>query len=226
MTASFKSLGATVLAVIAVGTLGARAQAASPRLMVYYVEASPAKAAGVATALATFASRVRQEDGPDAPVIEVLRENGRPNRMAVVEQWRNLTSAKADRWTKALQAAVGGDVQAVIDDRLNDPLTALDFTTAPTGVFHVLMHIDVVPEGTATAKQGLEAQRPLVMAAPGALAFEAGTQVGRPNHFTVHEVWKSRADYEAYAASPGGQQLRRTFGQYKGAPFDDRFYGR
>jgi hypothetical protein len=32
--------------------------------------------------------------------------------------------------------------------------------------------------------------------------------------------------YEAYAASPAGQGLRRQFTQYKGAPFDDRFYAR
>ena len=145
--------------------------------------------------------------------------------MAVVEQWRNLSPEKAEKRTKALQTQIGPDLQAPIDDRLGDPLTPLDLTTAPTGVFHVLMHIDVVPDGEATAAKVITSQKTSVMAAPGALAFEAATQTGRTNHFEVHEVWKDRAAYEAYAASPAGEDLRRQFTQYKGAPFDDRFYG-
>jgi quinol monooxygenase YgiN len=86
------------------------------------------------------------------------------------------------------------------------------------------MHIDVIPDGAATARQALIAQRTRVMAAPGALAFQAASQTGRPNHFAVHEVWRSRAAYEAYAASPAGHDLRRQLDRYKGAPFDDRFY--
>lgn len=227
MASCSRILGVAVLAALAAGALGAaEALAASPRLMIYYVEAPPAKAAGVAKALQTFASQVREEDGPDAPVIDVLREAGRPSRMAVVEQWRNLSAAKAERWTKALQTAVGADLQAPVDDRLGDPLVPLDFTTAPTGVFHVVIHIDVIPEGAATAARALAAQKASVMVAPGALAFEAATQTGRPNHFAVHEVWRTRAAYESYAASPAGMDLRRRFTAYKGAPFDDRFYDR
>jgi quinol monooxygenase YgiN len=223
MVARMKILAGALAAAL---TLGAPlAEAATPRLLVYYVEASPAKAAAVAKALQGYAAKAREKDGADAPQIEVLRELGRPGRMAVIEQWRDLDPAKADQNTKALQAQVGADLQAPIDDRLNDPLSPLDFTTAPTGVFHVLMHIDVVPDGAQTASKALQAQKVSVMAAPGALAFEAATQVGRPNHFAVHEVWKTRADYEAYAASAPGQDLRRQFTQYKGAPFDDRFYG-
>ena len=88
------------------------------------------------------------------------------------------------------------------------------------------MHIDVMPDGADTASKALLAQKTSVMAAPGALAFEAATQVGRPNHFAVHEVWKTRAAYETYAATPAGQDLRRQSDAHKGAPFDDRFYGR
>jgi quinol monooxygenase YgiN len=200
MPVRLKTLGAALLAVLAAGVASApRALAATPRLMVYYVEA--------------------------APVIEVLRESGRPSRMAVVEQWRDLSPAKADARTKALQARIGRNLQAAIDDRLSDPLAPLDFIIAPAGVFHVLMHIDVIPDGSAAASKALQAQKASVMAARGALAFEAATQVGRPNHFAVHEVWKTRAAYEAYAASPAGEDLRRAFTPYKGAPFDDRFYG-
>jgi quinol monooxygenase YgiN len=223
MTSGFRHLGAAALAFATLGS--AQALAASPRLLVFYIEAPPAKAAAVADQLSQYASKTRDDEGPDAPVMEVLRESGRPSRMAIVEQWRNLSPEKAEKRTKALQAQVGADLQAPIDDRLGDPLTPLDLTTAPTGVFHVLMHIDVVPEGADTASKAITAQKTSVMVAPGALAFEASAQVGRTNHFEVHEVWKDRAAYEAYAASSAGEDLRRQFTQYKGAPFDDRFYG-
>jgi len=229
MAGCCSTLSAAVLAtaILSAATLNAgHALATTPRLLVFYVEAPPAKAASVADQLNRYASETRDDEGPDAPVMEVLRESGRPSRMAVVEQWRNLSPEKAEKRTRALQALIGPDLQAPIDDRLADPLVPLDFTTAPTGVFHVLMHIDVMPDGAATTAKALTAQKASVMAAPGALAFEAATQMGLANHFEVHEVWKDRGAYETYAASPAGQDLRRQFAPYKGAPFDDRFYGR
>jgi quinol monooxygenase YgiN len=189
--------------------------------MVFYVEASPARAAA---ALATLRTQARDARDTGASAAEALRDSGRPGRMALVEQWRDLSAAEAERRAKALQARLAADLQAPIDDRLSNPIVPLDLKPAPAGAFHVLMHIDVLPDGSATARQALVAQKASVMAAPGALAFDAGSQVGRPNHFAVHEAWKTRAAYEAYAASPAGQDLRRQLDRFKGAPFDDRFY--
>ncbi len=199
-----------------------RAASPEPRLVVLYVEAPPARAAAVAGALKAYAREAR---AAGAAAAEALSEDGRPSRMAVIEQWRDLSAAEAERRAKALQGRLGAQLQAPIDDRLSDPIIPLDLKAAPAGAFHVLMHIDVVPDGAAMARQALVAQKASVMAAPGALAFEAATQTGRPNHFAVHEAWKTRATYEAYAASPAGQALRGAFGPSRGAPFDDRFYG-
>ena len=189
--------------------------------MVFYVEAPPAKTAAVMAALEVQA-RADQAAGASA---EALRESGRPGRMALVERWRDLPEAEAGRRAKALEARLGPDLQAPVDDRLNDPIVPLDMKPAPAGVFHMLAHIDVVPDGAEAARQALVAQKALVMIAPGALAFEAASQTGRPNHFAVYETWKSRAAYEAYAASAAGQELRLRLAPFKGAPFDDRFYG-
>ncbi len=210
---------ATLAGALAAG--GGRAAAPAPRLMVFYVEAPPAKAAAALAALQAQAT----EDRTASVAAEVLRESGRAGRMALVEQWRDLSEAEAGRRAKALDARLRPDLQAPVDDRLSDPIVPLDLKPAPAGAFHVLMHIDVVPDGAATARQALVAQKAVVMAAPGALAFEAASQTGRPNHFAVHEAWKNRAAYEAYAASPAGRDLRRRLTPFKGAPFDDRFYG-
>jgi quinol monooxygenase YgiN len=214
------ALGALACGLLA-AALAAGAASPEPRLTVFYVEAPPAKAAA---ALAALEAEGRQARSAGAAA-EALRESGRAGRMALVVQWRDLPAAEAERRSRALQAGLAPDLQAPVDDRLNDPIVPLDFKPAPAGAFHVLMHIDVLPDGAATARQALTAQQAQVMAAPGAIGFQAATQTGRPNHFAVHEIWKTRAAYEAYAASPAGQDLRRQLDRFKGAPFDDRFYG-
>jgi len=214
---AFGSLAAGLLAT----ALAAGAAAPEPRLEVFYIEAPPAKAAAALAALQTQARDARKAG---AAAAEALGESGRPSRMALVVQWRDLSAAEAEKRAKALQAALAPDVQAPVDDRLSDPIVPLDLKPAPAGAFHVLMHIDVIPDGAAAARRGLVAQQAQVMAAPGALAFQAASQTGRPNHFAVHEAWRSRAAYETYAASPAGQDLRRQFAPFKGAPFDDRYY--
>jgi quinol monooxygenase YgiN len=212
-----------IVGLLAVGVLASagRAAAPEPRLMVFYVEAPPAKAAAVARALQAQAEDDRKAG---AAAAEALAESGRPGRMALVEQWRDLPVAEAARRAKALDSRLAPDLQAPVDDRPNDPLLPLDLKPAPAGAFHVLMHIDVIPDGAAVARQALTAQKAEVLAAPGALAFQAASQTGRPNHFAVHEAWSSRAAYEAYAASPAAQDLRRRLTPFKGAPFDDRLY--
>lgn len=215
------AFGALATAILAAG-LATRAASPEPRLVVFYAEAPPARAAAVLTALQAEAQDARKAG---ASAAEALRESSRPSRMALVEQWRDLSPGEAERRATALQAKLEPDVQSPVDDRLGDPVVPLDGKPAPAGAFHVLMHIDVVPDGSATARQALTAQQAQVMAAPGALAFEAAAQTGRPNHFAVHEAWTSRAAYEAYAASPAGRALRRQLDRFKGAPFDDRFYG-
>jgi quinol monooxygenase YgiN len=222
MTARRRLALGALASVLLAGALAAGAASPEPRLMVFYVEASPARAA---TALAALQAQARDARDAGASAAEALRESGRPGRMALVEQWRDLGAAEAERRAKALQARLAPQSQAPIDDRLSDPIVPLDLKPAPAGAFHVLMHIDVLPDGSATARQALVAQKASVMAAPGALAFDAASQVGRPNHFAVHEAWKTRAAYEAYAASPAGQDLRRQLDRFKGAPCDDRFYG-
>ena len=219
MTERRRLASAILAAALAAATAGAAAP--EPRLLVFYVEARPARAAAALAALQAQAA----EDRKAKAAAEVLREGGRPGRMALVEQWRGLSEADAGRQAKALDARLGPDLQAPVDDRLNDPIVRLGLKPVPAGAFHVLMHIDVVPDGAATARQALVAQKARVMAAPGALGFEAASQAGRPNHFAVYETWRSRGAYEAYAASPAGQDLRRRLTRFKGAPFDDRFYG-
>ena len=200
----------------------AQAQAPAPRLVVAYVETPPQKAAATLKRLDAYAAAEAKSAG--GPAVVVLSEIGRPGRMAVLERWNSLAPATGSHADAALQAAVGQTAQTPSDRRPFIPATPFLQGSTPAKAFHVLMHVDVLPEGATTAAAALKAQAASVRAAPGALGFESGTQTDRPNHFAVHEIWASRAAYEAYTASPAGQDLRKKLFPFKGAPFDDRYY--
>jgi len=155
------------------------------------------------------------------PRTEVLAEQGRPERLVVIESWP-AGVAPDDGARAALEQAAEPLVQAPVDSRAHGALTEL-LPASARGPFHMLMHVDVVPAGAEMGAKVLAAQRASVLAA-GALGFEAATQAGKPNHFAIHEVWASRAAYQAYAATPAGRALRTQLATAKGALFDDRFY--
>ena len=184
--------------------------------VVSYVE-GPAKTAGaVENTVQAYAARTRAN--PAKPTVEVLREIGRSNRLVVVERWLGAAPN-----AEVLAGELRGRLEGPLDRRSHRSLTPL-LTGGSSGPFHMLMHVDVAPPGADLAAKALTAQRDAVLAAPGALQFEAAVQSDKNNHFTVHETWASRAAYEAFAASPQAQQLREQFVPFKGAPFDDRFY--
>ena len=139
--------------------------------------------------------------------------------MAVIERWGQGAVAP----DAVLAGELAARLQAPADRRIHRPNGPLLSSAAP-GAFHMLMHVDVVPPGAALAAGLLEAQRADVLAAPGARGYELATQADRANHFAVHEVWTSRAAYEAYAASAPARELRRQLTTVKGALFDDRFF--
>ena len=203
--------------------LAASPAAAQPayRLVVRYVESAAPAAPRLAKTLQAYAAEARKNPWTR---VDVLSEVGRPNRMVVLERWENLDAADDAAVAAKFDALVAGQVSAPSDHRRSDALTLPLFEPTPASAFHVVMHIDVVPEGSATASRALGDQRAAVLAAPGAIAFEAATQSNRPNHFAVHEVWRSRAAYEAYVASEPARNFRRQLIAIKGAPFDDRYY--
>jgi len=197
----------------------AGAEPPAARMVVSYFEAAPGQAGALGRMLRGYAAKL---SGARAhPRTEVLAEQGRPERLVVIESWP-AGVAPDDGARAALEQAAEPLVQAPVDSRAHGALTEL-LPASARGPFHMLMHVDVVPAGAEMGAKVLAAQRASVLAA-GALGFEAATQAGKPNHFAIHEVWASRAAYQAYAATPAGRALRTQLATAKGALFDDRFY--
>jgi quinol monooxygenase YgiN len=201
-----------------------------PGFIVTYAEAPAAKSATLSADLKAYAREI--ERGSAKPRVTVLSELGRPNRMVVIEQWQDLSSAAFAQAETLLSAKAQPDVQAPMDRRVNHPLTPVSAPAAqapskafPATAFYVLMHVDI--RGNAgDAPKILQAQRDAVLAAPGALDDEVTVQDQRSNHFSIFEVWSSRAAYEAYTATGPPEDYRRSLATLIGAPYDDRFYAR
>ena len=54
------------------------------------------------------------------------------------------------------------------------------------------------------------------------MRFEVLRDVERTNHFTVVEIWKSRAAYEAHLMAPHSKPFRDKLQPWLGSPFDER----
>jgi quinol monooxygenase YgiN len=212
-----RTLLAMVAAVPLLGAAGATGQeGAQTQLVVAYVEAPVAGAGAVERSLRAYAGELRK--APTLLSVEVLKEIGRPQRLAVVERW----PAAAVPADGAVARLLDGQVQAPVDRRTHKQLGPL--LSGGAAPFHMLMHVDVVPAGAEMAAKALDAHRAAVLSARGGLGYEVAVQSDRANHFAVHQTWTSRAAYEAYAADPAAQDLRRQLSTARGGLYDDRFY--
>lgn len=188
--------------------------------IVSYVEAPLDGIAALDGSLKTYAEQLRH--APGSPSVEILKETSRPNRFLVVERWP-VGATDSDVAGNALRQAIDGKVEGPLDRRIGRPIGPL-LTSTVKAPFHMVMHVDVVPDGSAAGTKAIDDQRALVLAAPGGLGFEFGAQTDKANHFAVHETWTSQAAYQTYMAGPGGRDLRKRLMEFRGAPFDDRFY--
>ena len=148
---------AATLALLTVPAAQAAPEAAGPRLIVSYLEASSGQVAALNRSVKTYAAQMRQ--GAGHPTVLVLHELSKPNRVLIIEHWPALKVSADAASLQTLQTLTQGELQAPIDRRLNDPIAPLIAQPAPPKGFHVAMHVDVVPPGAAMATKLLAAQR-------------------------------------------------------------------
>jgi quinol monooxygenase YgiN len=94
---------------------------------------------------------------------------------------------------------------------------------APQNVF-VVSHIDVMPDFAPATAQLLQQYEGDSRTENGALRFEVMVQDGRPNHFTIVEVWNTRQAFEAHTAQQHTRDFRTKLQPYLGSPYDERLH--
>ena len=89
---------------------------------------------------------------------------------------------------------------------------------------YVVTYIDVFPQFAAATTAALKQFAADSLKDAGAVRFEIYKDVERTNHFSVVEVWRDRAAYEAHLQQPHSKQFREKIQPGMGSPFDERLY--
>ena len=91
------------------------------------------------------------------------------------------------------------------------------------GRLHIVVHVDVIPKFAADTGKLLQSYAADTRKDAGAQRVDVLVESGRPNHFTLIELWESRAAYEAHVAKEHTKKYRDTLFPWLGSPYDERF---
>jgi quinol monooxygenase YgiN len=89
---------------------------------------------------------------------------------------------------------------------------------------YIVTHIDVMPNFSDGAGKAIQKYAADSRKDKGAVSIEGLVQDGRPNHFTIVEVWQSREAFEAHAGLAHSREFRDALHPMLGAPFDERLH--
>jgi quinol monooxygenase YgiN len=197
-----------------------------PVYVVTYFEVAPSAAAQGAAVARQYAEASRKEDGNTD--LETFAEIGRPNRLAILEVWRD---------KKAADAHTAAPAAAAFRDKLHPlmvggfgvrPHSGLSVASAkgqlPQDAIFVLTHVDVFPANKDQAIAAVKAQAEAARKDAGNLRYEVLQWDGHPNHFTLVEVWRDRKALDANATTAHTKEFREKVTPLEGALYDERLY--
>lgn len=95
----------------------------------------------------------------------------------------------------------------------------------PSGPVYIVTHIDVFgPNAVPTTNKLLLDYAAASRKEKGAKRIEVVVQDGHPNHYTVIEVWDTRAQFEEHNGRDYAKQYREKLQPFLGSPFDERWH--
>lgn len=211
---------------VATAVLGVTGTAPAAETTIYtvtYVEVGPASAASGGAAIRQYGEASRRADG--SLRVELLQRVDRPHHFAILAVWKDAQAVEAHRAGAAareLREKLQPLLASPNDERVHHALS-VGPTPAP-GALYVVTHVDVIPprkdDGVVSLKQLAEESRKEA----GNARFDVIQQVNRANHFTVIEVWKDRAAFDAHAMTAPTRQFREQLAPMSGSLYDERLY--
>jgi quinol monooxygenase YgiN len=191
-----------------------------------YIEVMPnAVAPGIAL-LKQYRDASVKEDGNLRA--EALAEIDRPNRLVVVEAWRD--KAALDGHGQGVATLKFRDklkpiADAPYDERINNALYVTQGKNkSQSGAIYVLTHVDVIPAGKDECMAALKAMSADTASDAGNISYEVLQQANRGNHFTVIEAWTNREALDAHAMAAHTRAFREKLSPIAGALYDERIY--
>ena len=196
----------------------------SPLYVVTYVETRPTSRDETAALLKAYRSASRATPGNLRSI--VVQRPRRPGQFVVVAAWKDKAAwdaHMASAGTKEFREKLNSLRNAPADDRFHNSLSVGPMEDASGAVYGVT-HVDVIPPQKDNAIVALKVLGEANRAAGGNVRYDVVQQTNRPNHFTVVEIWRSRADYEANSMSAHQRDFRDKLAQMTGALYDERLY--
>ena len=92
----------------------------------------------------------------------------------------------------------------------------------PAEAVYVVAHVDAIPPSAGAALALLKGYAAACRQVPGVRRFEVLREAGRPNHFTLLEVWENEAARQANEAAETTRRFRSQLYPLLGSPFDER----
>jgi quinol monooxygenase YgiN len=225
MRAFFGMLIAAAAAAVAPAAL-AQAPAGGTAYVVTYIEVVPSAKAEAGDLLKQVAVTSRKEAGNQR--YDILQRIDRDNQFVILEAWTD---------QKAAEAHASGGALKQFKDKLKplqagfyDERPSVGIAVAPSpasfseGAIYVITHVDVAPPRKDDCIALLKSLADDIRKEPNAEGFAAWQQTNRTNHFTVTEVWKNLAAYDAHIAAASTKEFREKLGPMSGALYDERFY--
>lgn len=192
---------------------------------VTYLELKARDVAAGRAILKAYGARSQSDSGN--LLFEVLEETARPSRFAILEAWRNRGMLDAHFQGEAAKQMLGQlvDMRSAPDDRrIYDAFAAERPVSHADGLFHVMTHVDVMPPFANGCADLLKAMRPDTLKDHGNVSYDVLRLEHEPNHFTVAEVWASKADFEAHLAAAHTVAFRQKLLPMTGALYDERLF--
>jgi quinol monooxygenase YgiN len=158
----------------------------------------------------------------------MLDEIARPNRLAILEAWRDKAAYDAHS-EGASTTAFRDKLQPLLISgtgiRMLGALSVAPPSAQPgPDTVYVLTHVDVP---AAQKEQAIELVKALAVAGrkdDGNLWFDVLQQTDRPNHFTLFEGWRDRKAFDASISAAHTKEFRQKLNPLEGALYDERLY--
>jgi quinol monooxygenase YgiN len=197
-----------------------------PVYVVNYIDVAPATRDAATGLLRQLAAASRKDEGNTR--FEILQRTAPSNQFAIVAIWKDQKAYDAHlaaAHSKEFREKIKPHLISAIDDRTHVGMEiATGAAKSATGAIYVVTHVDVPPpkkdECIAALKALVEASRK----DPGSVRFDIFQQGTRPNHFSVVEIWKSQAAYDAHIIAADTKKFRDQLTPMSGALYDERLY--
>lgn len=220
------------LAILSPGLMpAAHADDPGTAYVVTYFETMPTFTGQTRNLMRPFFVATRKE--PGYARMEILQRIGQPDQFVILEAWKDKDAQAAHAaaaHTKSFRDKLQPLLRGPYDERPHSNLSVGEAKAVPaagdakTAVIYAVTHVDIVPKekdtGVAMVKQLAENGRK----GTGNVRFDALTQISRPNHMTVVEIWTDKRSLEGHGMTAHKKQFREKLMPLSGSLYDERLY--